>query len=441
MGIKGILVLMLIIVVVVSAIFIVPQLTTVVTTSATIKTVPSDCDIIFAIPQHYSYSKNSGTTGAVFYLPSGLWTITVSKSGYTTYSSMITASGTDIETTITLLPTSSQSPTTYPLAIVTDPSGCSVTINGQTKDSGTYGAVFDLVSGEYSATVSRSGYATKSGISCPINGAPSTVSVTLSSEGGTPNHPPVVTSITIPTSLTAGIPGQFVVNATDPDGDTLVYRWDFGDGTSSSYISSPSREHTYLQTGKYALIVTARDTSSATGSDSIFVTVTNTNSNPSNGTIQLVPLSVTFVVQDASGKPISGADVAYIENVTVTGSSAFHSYTDVNGKATITPEKGHSYQIAISKNGFKGIQSTVTFNQDTTVSITLASSSSGQSSEWKTEFNNMLPLVVTLLLIIIFTIIGILSLLSGAIVVSAIMVILIIITAIISFVMGIIPIP
>ncbi len=58
----------------------------------------------------------------------------------------------------------------------------------------------------------------------------------------------------------------------DPDGEITKYRWDFGDGNTSSGIIA---SHTYQDDGIYSVQLIVTDASSATGSDSVDINVTN----------------------------------------------------------------------------------------------------------------------------------------------------------------------
>src|SRR5262249_36103915 len=61
----------------------------------------------------------------------------------------------------------------------------------------------------------------------------------------------------------------------DPDGQTLSYAWDFGDGTAQSSDSNPT--HTYTISGVYTATLTLTELSTpfATRSTTILVTVGN----------------------------------------------------------------------------------------------------------------------------------------------------------------------
>jgi subtilisin family serine protease/subtilisin-like proprotein convertase family protein/PKD repeat protein len=65
----------------------------------------------------------------------------------------------------------------------------------------------------------------------------------------------------------------------DPNGDTLIYAWDFGDGNNVT-TGSPTIDHTYLWGGTFTVNLTVTDTKSATASDSTTATVTEVNDIP-----------------------------------------------------------------------------------------------------------------------------------------------------------------
>ncbi len=71
---------------------------------------------------------------------------------------------------------------------------------------------------------------------------------------GTLDSPPTITaSSATPSSGPAPLNVQFTGAATDPDGDSLTYSWDFGDGTTSN---SPSPSHSYASNGVYSARLT-----------------------------------------------------------------------------------------------------------------------------------------------------------------------------------------
>ncbi|WP_116452192.1 PKD domain-containing protein [Blastococcus litoris] len=60
----------------------------------------------------------------------------------------------------------------------------------------------------------------------------------------------------------------FVDQSSDPDGDTLTYAWDFGDGTTSTE-ANPT--HTFASTGSYSVTLTVTDPGGLTGTSAPWV--------------------------------------------------------------------------------------------------------------------------------------------------------------------------
>jgi chitodextrinase len=119
----------------------------------------------------------------------------------------------------------------------------------------------------------------------------------------------------------------------DPDGDVLTYRWDFGDGSAPA--SGRTARHTYARNGVYEATVTATDRSGATGTDTVEITV----GNPGGGqppTVQVAadrttgaaPLRVNF---SAAGSDPDGDAIMYTwafgDGGTAGGQRPTHTYT------------------------------------------------------------------------------------------------------------------
>jgi PKD repeat protein len=67
------------------------------------------------------------------------------------------------------------------------------------------------------------------------------------------------------------------MSSTDPDGDSITFDWDFGDGASAN---GTSVSHTFAAMGEYTVEVIARDSAGATDTDSTTVTVETPNAPP-----------------------------------------------------------------------------------------------------------------------------------------------------------------
>ena len=92
------------------------------------------------------------------------------------------------------------------------------------------------------------------------------------------NRPPIAQASADPTAgplpLAVNLRG---VGSSDPDGDTLRFQWDFGDGTPGSTARDPS--HTYSTAGRFTARLTVTD--GRGGSDSQTVTIDAGNRPPS----------------------------------------------------------------------------------------------------------------------------------------------------------------
>ncbi|MBQ4819024.1 PKD domain-containing protein [Aquimarina sp. MMG016] len=145
--------------------------------------------------------------------------------------------------------------------------------------------------------------------------------------GDTSNQAPEVTSIdlSIPSPVTINTAIDFTANATDSDGNTLTYRWDFGDGSPKTEWVGKTTSHTYTEAGNYLVQVQVSDNNGGfiVGSQSIVVvsgtpsvlptqsgpiTVDTTNRivwsvNPDNNTVTLINAdNLTVIKEVAVGK-------------------------------------------------------------------------------------------------------------------------------------------
>jgi cytochrome c len=129
-----------------------------------------------------------------------------------------------------------------------------------------------------------------------------------------PNANPVIGSMTRTPSgdVTAGTAINFAAAATDADGDTLSYAWDFGDTTTSAQ-QNPTK--TYTAAGTYAAKVTVTDGKGGSATQTLNVVVTpaagNQNPtvtatrNPTGNTRVGVPVAFTATGTDPDGDPLT----------------------------------------------------------------------------------------------------------------------------------------
>ena len=151
-------------------------------------------------------------------------------------------------------------------------------------------------------------------------------------ENATDGYSPIAEAAADRTSGKAPMKVAFTSAGTaDADGDTLTYRWDFGDGHTST---APNPTHRYTRNGTYTATVTAKDPSGRSGSASVHLTVGNTApkvtlqlpgdgqlftfgdevpfkvkvTDPEDGKIDCTKVKVTHVLgHDSHGHPITSA--------------------------------------------------------------------------------------------------------------------------------------
>ncbi|UCE91583.1 MAG: PKD domain-containing protein [Methanobacteriota archaeon] len=184
------------------------------------------------------------------------------------------------------------------------------------------------------------------------------------------NTAPEISFVTVPPG-TVGDPVTFAAGATDES--VLNYRWFFGDGTSSGWLSSPSTTHTYATDGVYEVWLAVKET---TGDD-LFVSSATTqttitdlsNTPPYDLSIDYLPASPDTgdVVTFTGSATDDDGDLLYYswefgDGFTGMGNPVTHQYVDegtytVNmsvtdnrygyGERPATDSKG----IAVTPNG------------------------------------------------------------------------------------------
>jgi len=145
----------------------------------------------------------------------------------------------------------------YSTSAVTDPESCDTVeymfVWGDGTDSGWKSSpsashVWDNP-GTYDVKVkARDNWGAESGLS-------SALSVFMDNHD--PNTPSTPSG---PSNRAVDQPGDYSTSATDPDGcDTVEYKFDWGDGTDSGWIGSPSASHTWSTKGTYVVTAQAKD--------------------------------------------------------------------------------------------------------------------------------------------------------------------------------------
>ncbi|MCU1693399.1 MAG: hypothetical protein JWM64_2490 [Frankiales bacterium] len=107
---------------------------------------------------------------------------------------------------------------------------------------------------------------------------PPTAVLRLSAPSPAPSTGPSATTAAVPPEPGLAVtPGQTVhgdgSGSTDPQGQALTYRTDFGDGTVSGPSATPSADHAYALEGSYTVTLTVTNTSGLSGTATGRVTV------------------------------------------------------------------------------------------------------------------------------------------------------------------------
>ncbi len=150
---------------------------------------------------------------------------------------------------------------------------------------------------------------------------------------GTPadNEPAEVSLSASALNIAAGQSINFSADATDPDGDTLAYYWDFGDRTFGT-TNTASVSKAFAAAGEYRVRVVVSDQHGGETSQSVLVRVGNATTNKYAGR-----------VTDAQGNPIGGA---LINNGLAIDDAAYRwTYTDSDGRYTLTGVPAGIYAI------------------------------------------------------------------------------------------------
>ncbi|MET7652623.1 carbohydrate-binding protein [Streptomyces sp. NPDC005486] len=154
-------------------------------------------------------------------------------------------------------------------------------------------------------------------------------------ENATDGHSPVAQAAADRTSGQAPLKVRFSsAGTTDQDGDALTYRWDFGDGGTST-AAAPT--HKYKKNGTYTATLTAEDGSGRTGSAGVQIVVGNTApkvvlETPKDGQLFGFGDAIPFKVKVTDPEDGKAVDCSKVEVTFILGHDSHgHPVTSANG--------------------------------------------------------------------------------------------------------------
>lgn len=113
---------------------------------------------------------------------------------------------------------------------------------------------------------------------CRYNGSAALVTFNVTGQAPPPppptNRPPAARFVVVSNLMGAKKPIGFDASvSSDPDNDTLQYRFDWGDGNLSDWSASKTADHTYAMPGTYNVTLTVRDGGNLTAQNTTTIVV------------------------------------------------------------------------------------------------------------------------------------------------------------------------
>jgi hypothetical protein len=170
------------------------------------------------------------------------------------------------------------------------------------------------------------------------------------------NHAPTISISPATVTLNSNAAQTFTATASDPDGDTLAYYWEFDDhtksggmdfgGLSTDSTSCTQAVHSWTQQGDWFVRCTVTDMKGRSRTASATATVTNGSP---------APLTISGTVADELGTPLEGAIVNNFRSGVAYGTTNFagSSATAADGKyRLVVPRSNFTYKLAAMNQGF-----------------------------------------------------------------------------------------
>jgi PKD repeat protein len=148
-----------------------------------------------------------------------------------------------------------------------------------------------------------------------------------------PNQPPTAAFTSSSSNLTATLDAS---TSSDPEGGTLSYAWNYGDGTTGTG-ATPS--HTYAAAGTFTVTLTVTDPGALTNAVSHTVTVTAPVNQPPTAAFTSSSSNLTATLDASTSSDPEGGTLSYAWNygdgTTGTGATPSHTYAAA-GTYTVT---------------------------------------------------------------------------------------------------------
>ena len=201
------------------------------------------------------------------------------------------------------------------------------------------------------------------------------------------NRSPIAVAEATPTS---GVPPLSVKlkgsGSSDPEGGTLRYDWDFGDGTSHSTSKDPS--HSYTRTGEYDARLKVTDPAGASATATVHISVGNTPpvatiTAPTEGAKYRAGVPVTLAGSGTDKEDGTLSDAKLSWHVILVHGDHAHDFITLNGKnASFTPATDHDadshYRVTLTAIDSKGVTASKTVTiVPQTINLTISSSPAG----------------------------------------------------------------
>ena len=157
------------------------------------------------------------------------------------------------------------------------------------------------------------------------NTYPEAIDIVVNSGKFPTNQPPIGFVQASPEAAGQNQSVTFTVDASDPNGDTLAYFWEFGDGEYST-DNRPTATHSYADAGEYAVQCTVSDMKGGVAKQTVIVSIGSPNT-----------FRISGHVVDASNRPLAG--------IRVSVDATHYAISDSDGSYTIVNLPAGSYNI------------------------------------------------------------------------------------------------